>query len=285
MHRLPQHPASQTPPAPPAERPADGRLPIAETFRSVQGEGMLTGVPSLFIRVAGCNLRCTWCDTPYASWSPRTDPANGAAGAGVRTIDSLVSQTRASGLAHVVLTGGEPMMFPTAGQLVSALRAHGTHVTIETAGTLDPATTDATPIVCDLLSLSPKLSTSTPAPGDERDPAGVWSGPAGRHESRRLNLPVLQALWDRHAEGRRQLKFVVSAPGGVERRGERDLDEIADLLARLHHWKPHEIFLMPEGVAPPPPGHATFVLESCMRLGFRYCTRLHIALFGNTRGT
>ncbi|MFG0252257.1 MAG: radical SAM protein, partial [Phycisphaerales bacterium JB038] len=72
-------------------------LPIAETFASIQGEGKLTGVPSWFIRVAGCNLRCTWCDTPYTSWSPQ-----GAS----RSVDELVEEALNSGLKHAVLTGG-----------------------------------------------------------------------------------------------------------------------------------------------------------------------------------
>src|SRR5256885_2235085 len=90
-------------------------LPIAETFLSIQGEGKLAGTPSFFIRVSGCNLRCSWCDTPYASWNPEGSP---------RTIDSLIDEARASGARHAVLTGGEPMIFP---QLAApaAARPHG----------------------------------------------------------------------------------------------------------------------------------------------------------------
>ena len=63
-------------------------LPISETFFSVQGEGKLTGVPSFFIRTSGCNLRCTWCDTPYASWNPERT---------IRSVDELVDEVVASG--------------------------------------------------------------------------------------------------------------------------------------------------------------------------------------------
>src|SRR5215831_5298955 len=102
-------------------------LRIAEIFYSIQGEGMLAGVPSVFVRVSGCNLRCTWCDTPYTSWAPEGtffDPAS---------IVDEVRQYRAA--KHVVITGGEPMIFEPVVLLSSRLRKLGYHITIETAGT------------------------------------------------------------------------------------------------------------------------------------------------------
>src|ERR1700742_3220596 len=78
------------------------RLKISEIFYSIQGEGGLVGVPSVFVRASGCNLRCTWCDTPYTSWNP--EGSN-------RTIAEIVEEVRRHPAKHVVLTGGEPMMF------------------------------------------------------------------------------------------------------------------------------------------------------------------------------
>jgi 7-carboxy-7-deazaguanine synthase len=235
-------------------------LPIAETFLSIQGEGKLAGVPSFFIRVSGCNLRCRWCDTPYASWAPE---------GGTRTSGDLAVEAAASGARHIVLTGGEPMIFPGAIALATRLSDTGMQVTIETAGTAFDA---INPPRCDLMSISPKLSSSTPRPGDECDPSGAWRG---RHESRRLNMAVLQGLIDCYPQ--RQLKFVACAPS--------DLSEIESILGGLRGWAPDDVLLMPEGVTVPTPGTREWLVNECIRRGWRYCPRLHIELFGNTRGT
>src|SRR5688572_20004036 len=121
---------------------------ISEIFYSIQGEGELTGVPSVFVRTSGCNLRCTWCDTKYASWNPEGEELS---------IDAIVEQVRTFPARHVVLTGGEPMVARGISELAQRLRDDGLHITIETAGTIAP---DG--IACDLASLSPKLSNSTP---------------------------------------------------------------------------------------------------------------------------
>jgi organic radical activating enzyme len=195
-------------------------LPISETFYSIQGEGKLTGVPSLFIRTSGCNLRCTWCDTPYASWNPESS---------VRSVDELVDEAVARDAKYVVLTGGEPMMFPTIDHLAAAFAAKGIHITIETAGTLFRE------LHCDLMSISPKLSNSTPREGDPRDPKGSWRI---LHEQRRLNIGNLQRLLDRYRN--HQLKFVVADM--------TDLAEIDVLLGNLNNWNPGDVLLMPEGL-------------------------------------
>lgn len=232
-------------------------LPISETFTSIQGEGKLTGVPSFFIRVSGCNLRCTWCDTPYASWDPERSSMS---------LDSLLVQARSSGTRHVVLTGGEPMLFDAIVPLAQRLREAAFHITIETAGTIA-----RTAILCDLWSISPKLAHSTPV-GDPRDSTGRW---ALLHEERRLNLPALRALLEQ--PGDHQLKFVVSSPS--------DLIEIETLLRSLGPVDTADVLLMPEGIAPPLPGSLDWLVAACVRRGFRLCRRLHLDLFGHRRGT
>ncbi|MBY0313509.1 MAG: 7-carboxy-7-deazaguanine synthase QueE [Phycisphaerales bacterium] len=260
---------------------ADGSaLPIAETFVSVQGEGKLTGVPSLFIRLSGCNLRCSWCDTPFASWSPEGS---------TRPIDELVSLGRTSGVRHAVLTGGEPMMFPGLRELSTRLASPqesggaGMHITIETAGTITPAPHRASgidwPLTAHLMSISPKLASSTPH-NDPRDQGGVW---AARHEHRRINLPVLRELLSRRpalGSGHdHQLKFVVTTP--------TDEAEIVRLLTELAgcDLTPTDVLIMPEGVSAPTQPQKDAALAICLRHGWRYCTRLHIDLFGHRRGT
>jgi len=232
-------------------------LPISETFTSLQGEGKFTGVPSWFCRLSGCNLRCTWCDTPYASWAPEKT---------VRTIDELVDEAVASGTKHAVLTGGEPMIFKDLIELSQRLAEHHFHITIETAGTVTlPG------VVCHLMSLSPKLSNSTPI-NDPRDPEGVW---AKRHEERRLNIASLNELIASTPD--RQLKFVVQSP--------TDLPEIESLLGNLRGFSPSDVMLMPEGVTLPTKDRTDWIVNTCLKRGWSYCPRLQIQLFGDTRGT
>ncbi len=232
------------------------RLPISETFTSIQGEGKLAGVPSHFIRLSGCNLRCVWCDTPYASWNPNGDQ---------QQIDALIDRAAASNARHAVVTGGEPMIFKHLDALCEGLRARNIHITIETAGT---AYRD---VACDLMSISPKLSNSTPR-NDPRDPTGEW---ARLHEERRINIPALQALISRYPQ--RQLKFVVARAS--------DLSEIESFLSHLSGWSPDDVLLMPEGVTPPTPAQKHWIVQACLARNWRYCPRLHIELFGNKRGT
>ncbi|HEX4123959.1 MAG TPA: 7-carboxy-7-deazaguanine synthase QueE [Tepidisphaeraceae bacterium] len=229
-------------------------MKLAELFFSIQGEGKLAGVPSVFVRCSGCNLRCTWCDTPYASWNPEGENV---------AIEKIVEQVLAYPATHVVLTGGEPMIMPDIAPLCAALKSAGRHLTLETAGTV------FAPLPIDLASLSPKLSNSTPT---DRE-AGRF---APMHDRQRLNIPVLQRFIDTSPDF--QLKFVVSS--------ESDLSEIRDLLAQLQRWKPTDVLLMPEGIDPATlAARAGWIAEVCKHEGFRYCPRLHIELFGNRRGT
>jgi 7-carboxy-7-deazaguanine synthase len=149
-------------------------MKLAELFHSIQGEGKLVGVPSVFVRASGCNLRCTWCDTPYASWDPEGDDV---------PVAEIVRRVRRFDCGHVVLTGGEPMIMPDVVDLCAALNAEGLHVTIETAATVYQ------PARMDLASLSPKLANSTP-----HDRAGGRF--AAAHERQRINVDVIQQFID-----------------------------------------------------------------------------------------
>lgn len=229
---------------------------ISEIFYSIQGEGELTGVPSVFVRTSGCNLRCSWCDTPYASWKPEGDEMS---------VETILDSVLAHSCSHVVLTGGEPMVAKGIHELAAALKDAGKHITIETAGTIAP---DG--IACDLASLSPKLTNSTPSV----ELAGAaW---VERHEKNRVQPEILRQWIDSYPF---QLKFVVS--------DEAQLAEIQGLLLSLDKpvpvWK---TLLMPEGVTVETmEARKNWLIDACKLHGFRFCSRLHIDLFGNTRGT
>ncbi|HOC42029.1 MAG TPA: 7-carboxy-7-deazaguanine synthase QueE [Thermoanaerobaculales bacterium] len=222
---------------------------VAETFASLQGEGTLAGTPSFFIRSSGCNLRCRWCDTPYTSWLPE----------GVRRdVEELVAEAVASGLRHAVVTGGEPLLQREIAPLTEGLRGEGLHVTVETAGTVDP------PFSCDLLSVSPKTSSS--------DPPGAWRQ---RHVQARSEFAALRRLLGRFAE--HQLKFVVVDAD--------DLPEILALLESVGGVDRGRVLLMPEGrTSAEVAGRAAEVAALCMAHGFRYTPRLQLDLFGGGRG-
>ncbi len=238
------------------------RARIAETFTSVQGEGALTGVPSFFIRLSGCNLRCRWCDTAFASWEPEGD---------IRSMESLLNDAARSGVKHVVVTGGEPMLFDAVEPLCAGLQAQGMHITIETAGTIHRPPGR---LACNLMSISPKLADSAPQIGDPRDPDGTWRT---RHNQRRWQPEVIRALIQDYPEN--QLKFVVSQPA--------ELAEIAAMVAELTvpDAQRDRIMLMPEGTHVPQPGEHQWIVDACLHHGWRFCRRLHIDLFGHTRGT
>jgi 7-carboxy-7-deazaguanine synthase len=212
---------------------------------------MLAGTPSVFVRTSVCNLRCRWCDTPYTSWKPEgSDMGLGAILADVR-------RCRAS---HAVVTGGEPMIANRVVELTQGLKDLGMHVTIETAGTVYQ------PVVCDLMSISPKLANSTP---HERE-GGRW---AGQHDRLRYQPEVLKKLMAEYAY---QLKFVVTAPD--------DLTEIETMLKETGADR-SRVVLMAEGTDPETLNtRARWLVEICKREHFRYSPRLHIDLYGNTRG-
>jgi len=211
------------------------------------------GVPSTFVRVSGCNLRCVWCDTPYASWSPEGP---------MKAISEIVEEVSRVAIDHVVLTGGEPMLFDPIEDLASALKELGHTITIETAGTI------FRDVPCDLMSISPKLANSTP---------GAESSWKDRHDSTRLNFEVLQSLIDMYSY---QLKFVVNPDKGD------DLTEIEGILGHLKGIESNRVLLMPEGTdSQTLHRRAKMLVEPAIARNWRLTQRLHIDLFGNTKGT
>ena len=226
-------------------------MKIAEIFYSIQGEGMLVGTPSVFVRTSGCNLRCVWCDTPYTSWTPEGDE---------QSLDEIVAEVARYPAPYTVITGGEPMIAPEIVELTRRLRTASRHITIETAGTVFQ------PVECDLMSISPKLSNSTP---HDRE-GGRW---ASQHDRLRIQPAVLRRLM---ATYQYQLKFVISAPV--------DIDEVRALAQELS--APAErVLLMPEGTgAEILRERSLWLAEIAKQLGYGLSPRLHVELWGDRRG-
>jgi 7-carboxy-7-deazaguanine synthase len=219
-------------------------MKIAEIFYSIQGEGTLVGVPSVFVRTSGCNLRCQWCDTPYTSWQPEGEE---------RTVESIVEEVHAFGASHVVLTGGEPMIAPGVVDLTHRISQH---LTIETAGTVDA------PVRCDLMSISPKLANSTPE--------GRW---AAQHDRLRYQPAVLRSLMARY---RYQLKFVVADPSDVE--------EIRAIVGETGAARESVVLMPEGTSAPVLAERGRWLAEIAKLEGWRLSPRLHVDLWGNKRG-
>jgi len=231
---------------------------IAEIYASLQGEGLLAGTASSFVRTSGCNLRCHWCDTPFTSWEPTGD---------WRAAADVAADVLALGRRHVVITGGEPLLAADLPDLCGLLRNAGLHVTLETAGSVP------TPAAADLMSISPKLASSGP-------PASTAGGWAARHAAARRRDDVLLALM---RAGAYQLKFVVDSRADL---AETDA-WIADLAAALPGGLDRgRVFLMPQGRSPHELAATTrWLAAECRSRGFHLGHRHHIEWFGHTRGT
>jgi 7-carboxy-7-deazaguanine synthase len=223
---------------------------ISEIFYSLQGEGFLAGVPSVFIRMAGCPLRCRWCDTKYA-WSKE-------AGRQYST-NQVVKTVQQWPCRFVVITGGEPMVNSDLPQLVRELKAVGKHITIETAGIAY-----IPDMSCDLMSISPKLSNSMP---EDAKLATI-------HKDSRLDLAVLEELIDHYNY---QLKFVVDSVN--------DLAEIQELLDKIDNVNNGKVMLMPQAATRDEfLAKSPMIVDMCKLVGFAFSQRLQALLWNNERG-
>lgn len=226
---------------------------VAEIYESIQGEGALTGTRSVFVRASGCNLRCVYCDTPYASWNPEGDDFS---------VDEIVDSVTQWDAVHVVLTGGEPMLFAELVPLCDRFRELNFHITIETAGTL------YLPLACDLMSISPKLSNSTPS----REHSARWHQ---RHEDSRHVPKTIRRLVDEYDY---QFKFVVGSLA--------DAEEVIAYLDQFPGVARSRVMLMPEGCDQTRLTDLQQWLEPfCQQRGLRFCPRRQIEWFGAVRGT
>lgn len=232
----------------------------AEIFASVQGEGASCGVPVAFLRLSRCNLACQWCDTAY-TWHFTGDNRPHCGG---KTFDRKANQLALSpadaaaqvarlGQNRLVITGGEPLL--QAGKLADMLdHLPDMAVEIETNGTINPpARLD---VRVDQYNVSPKLA----------------------HSGNPASLALIPEMLDRWAtDPRAFFKFVIAQP--------EDVQEVLDL-RRTHAIPAKRIFLMPEGTESGTiRTREEWLVPICLEHGFRLSDRLHIHLFGDTRGT
>ena len=231
-----------------------------EIFASVQGEGPSMGMPVSFMRLSRCNLACVWCDTAY-TWRfegdnrPHRDGQTYDRKANQVTLDEeeVAARIMALGQNRLVITGGEPLLqAPALAKLLDLLPDIG--VEIETNGT-----TKASPrldIRIDQFNVSPKLT----------------------HSGNPAELALIPERLDAYAtDPRAWFKFVIAEPS--------DLDEVLALRER-YRFRPDHVFLMPEGTdSETLRAREKWLADLCLKHGFRMSDRLHIHLFGDTRGT
>ena len=225
----------------------------------------MTGTPSVFVRFSGCNLSCRYCDTPFASSKRQGEDLS------LQRIVELVAEHDCR---HVVITGGEPLLFADVVPLSAALSGLGHHVTIETAATVDR------PVHCDLMSISPKLANSRPAVADSPNTPGLPARSdlldlARRHERARHAPHVIRRLVRDYSY---QMKFVVD-----------NIEDCRDVEVYLHEFPEvdrAQVMLMPQGTEQRVlEAKARWLLPYCHEHGLIFCPRRQIEWFGGARGT
>ena len=178
------------------------------------------------------------------------------------SVDEIAAAVEEWDTQHVVVTGGEPMLFAELIPLCSRLRAIGRHVTIETAGTLH------LPVECDLMSISPKFASSAPD-------AKAHSHWHHRHERERHRPEVIRRLV---SEYEYQVKFVVDAA--------EDVEAVRDYLNEFPQISRERVLLMPQGADQETlDAQAVWVKPICEAEGLVFCPRKQIEWFGTVRGT
>lgn len=241
---------------------------------TIQGEGKLIGTPVLFIRTSSCNMRCGFidsiCDTAYSSFHPEKNRMK------IKDVLKLVEVNRGN-INSVVISGGEPtMQTEELIELMKGLSEMGMHITLETNATIYHPDFS---VYCDLVSMSPKLKSSTPTKEllAKEKQSENW---VKKHEEIRYNLGVIQSwITGAYENGKDfQLKFVCSS--------QEDIDEIEEkYIKKLSYISQKDIYIMPEGMTEEVlKKNSIKCLQYCLAKGWNFTPRLHINLFGQAKG-
>jgi 7-carboxy-7-deazaguanine synthase len=218
-------------------------IQISEIFYSIQGEGLLAGRPSMFIRLSGCPLQCKFCDTEYA--------LDAAAGTKM-SIDEIIKKMIKYLPQYAVITGGEPMISPHISLLCEKIKERNIHITIETAGIKF-----VPDLACDLMSISPKISN---AYDDRQD------------KNRYLKIDLLKELTENYDY---QLKFVMEK---IE-----DITEVHQIVNDLKDIDRSKILLMPQARnVSEYMKKSPLIIEMCKANGFTFSPRLQL-VFGEPK--
>ncbi len=221
---------------------------ISEIFYSIQGEGTNIGKPAIFIRLAGCHLRCVWCDSKF-TWDMKS-------GEKMSTME-IIKKIKKLNCRHLVITGGEPLIQQSGIkellEKLNEISANSTdsqqyYTEIETSGSLTPQINS----LIDQYNCSPKLSNS---------------------KNRPINY---QTSLPKFPQEKTYYKFVIDKPN--------DLKELKHFMKK-HKLSQNKIILMPQGITREEIAKKSqWLAKICKKENWRYSTRLHIELWGNKRG-
>ena len=227
------------------------KMLVSEIFYSIQGEGVTVGKPSVFLRLATCNLHCIWCDTPYTWDWKRYDFQKEVV---FVSKDDVRDKILGYESRRLVVTGGEPLLQQNVlVRLLRDLKPNGFYIEVETNGTLQPISSLIR--IVDQWNVSPKLENSGNSQNNREEVACY-----------RLFRSLPKSFF----------KYVIQRP--------EDVREV-DRLVTTYQLRQEQVILMPEGVERDVISKRGVWLESlCRERGYNFSSRLHIKLWGNLRG-
>ena len=265
-------------------------IPVVEMFTSIQGEGKYTGVPSHFIRVNGCNLRCVFkdsiCDTPYSSFKPEDNIVDNVEDLYVKFCELAAKNPSVK---HIVITGGEPLLYKKdLEKFIDRIYTPDKKITIETNGTMPILNPALYRSKVALYSVSPKLSSSVGKTPGTYGSMDVTKEMIDRHNKTRINIKNLIAIVFNSNDY--QFKFVYSGPGCVneildlyDQMDEAILDYYSPFKYHMCHPNGHTM-LMPEGVNNDQLAERRKeIADICIKKGWTMTDREHIIIWGSER--
>ncbi len=225
---------------------------ICELFQSIQGEGNLQGMPSVILRLTGCNLNCKWCDTQMLLKDNK----------GIEYTDEMLLKVlQGYNCSHIIITGGEPTINTNLNELIKILKDNGYYVTVETNAT------NIIDLDCNLVSMSPKLSNSVPFTKQDEDKLAEYN-------KQRININAIKHYIQNNNY---QIKFVCR---GLQ----SDIDEVKNILKLIGEYDSTKVMIMPLADSRE---QLYFVqkelIRLCVKNNLRYANRLQLQVWNNEK--